>query len=186
MRNTTIILVAAAAMALAGCTRSTNALRVNTQPPPQPLPSSPSGDIQSSQLEQVQPGGDPNAPFDPNSPQAPTVLNQPGQQPTETASLDPNNAQPISHEAMTGAWNVNSDNADCRVFLSFTQWSGGYRAGTRRCNAPELASVSAWDIKDNRVVLVDSNGSQVATLTTAGSERYAGTLSSGNPITFSR
>ncbi len=177
-------------MGLAACTRSNDALRVNTQPPPQPLPSSPSGTVETAELQPTQP--DPlaveNQPAQIEAPQAPSVeAPSTPEQTTEIASLEPDaSAKPITHETMTGAWTVNTDNPDCRVFLSFTQWSGGYRAGTRRCNAPELTSVSAWDVKNNKVVLVDGNGSQIASLGSAGAERYAGTTSGGNSITFTR
>ncbi|MDJ0612615.1 MAG: AprI/Inh family metalloprotease inhibitor [Rhizobiaceae bacterium] len=189
MRTTPIIAVLAASVALAACTRSNDALRVNTQAPPQPLPSSPSGTVETAELQPTQ--NDPlaveNQPGVAEAPLAPGVESPIGTDPNQVASLDPGaEAKPISHETMTGAWTVGTDNPECRVFLSFTQWSGGYRAGTRRCNAPELASVSAWDIKNNRVVLVDSNGTQIASLASAGSERYAGTTSGGNSISFTR
>lgn len=187
MRNK-LFTAAVMVLGLAGCTQSSNALRVNTQAPPQPLPSSPSGTFESSEL---QPAG-PQI-LDPNAPQTTGIIGQDGINPsdpsqtTETAALIPNvSDKPITHETMTGAWNVSSDNPDCRVFLSFTKWSGGYRAGTRRCNEPALASVSAWDVKGNQVVLVDGNGSQVASLGEIGPESYAGTLVSGKPVSFSR
>ncbi|MEL7429256.1 MAG: protease inhibitor Inh/omp19 family protein [Pseudomonadota bacterium] len=186
MRNFLILSVAVVAIGITGCTRSADALRVNTQAPPQPLPSTPSGSFESTQL---QPAG--VQPLDPNAPQqAPSVIDQPpvpGTEPVQTASLDTTaSSKPITHETMTGAWTVNSDNPDCRVFLSFTKWSGGYRAGTRRCNEPALASVSAWDVKGNQVVLVDGNGTQVASLGEVAAEQYAGSLVGGKPITFSR
>ncbi len=184
------------ALAASGCTRSSNALSgVSTQRPPQALPSVPSGNVQSGQLD---PLGQPQ-PLDPNqqtNPADPEALangtdssgapEAPGT--VDTASLDPQPAQqePLTHEPLAGAWNVNSDSAGCRAILSFTQWSGGYRATTLRCNSPELSSVTAWDIKGAQVVLIDSNGSQVASLGRAGSERYAGRTSSGKPVTFSR
>jgi hypothetical protein len=186
MRILPVISVFCGVLALYGCTRSSNALNVNTQAPPQPLPSAPSGQLQSAQLEQLpSTTAETAAPTTADAaPSAPTVADQ---QPVQTAALDTTQTSaPISHEGMTGAWNVNSDSAGCRVFLSFTKWEGGYRAGTRQCSAPELSSVSAWDVKNNKVLLIDRNGAQVATLGSAGSERYAGALVGGKPITFSR
>ena len=100
-----------AALAAAGCTRSTNALRVNTQSPPQPLPAAPAGTIAGTQLDpitgevrQYDQYGNPipaeTQPLDGTQPQ------EPG---TETASLDPTvstNAEPLTHESLAGAWNV--------------------------------------------------------------------------------
>jgi hypothetical protein len=92
----------------------------------------------------------------------------------------------VTREAMAGTWTVASDNPDCRIILAFTKWSGGYRAATRRCNTAELSGVAAWDVKENRVVLVDGSGNAVASLVPAGPERYQGNTNSGKPVVFSR
>lgn len=189
MVTRTALLTVAVALAVVGCTRSTDALRVNTQAPPQPLPSSPSGTVQSAQLDQLQPLDPQTQGINPQAPQAPSVIdNAPVTQTPglETASIDPATAKPITHDAMAGSWNVATDSPNCRLVMSFTKWSGGYRAATLRCNSTELASVSAWDVKSNKVVLVDTNGNQVASLGSAGDERYAGALAGGQPITLSR
>ncbi len=186
-----IFAVLMAAVAVSGCTRSTNALQVNTQAPPQPLPASPACSITGTQLDPItgevrryDQYGNPLPPETPNPDGTQTDANG-----TEIAALDPNvaaNAEPLTHESLAGAWNVTTDNPDCRVFLSFTQWSGGYRAGTRRCLNTELSSISAWDVKGAQVVLVDSNGGQIAALGQIGAESYSGQTASGKPISFSR
>ena len=182
------MLIVCAALAVSGCSRSTSALNVNTQAPPQPLPSSPSGDIQTGQLDPISNQPIPPGAENPLNPEAPTIGGdvQPSGDSLETASLQPQNGQPLTHESLAGAWNVVSDSPDCRVFLSFTKWSGGYRAGSRRCLSGELASVSAWDVRGSQVVLVDSNGTQIAALSSTGTESYSGTTSSGKPVSFSR
>ena len=183
----TAALILAAALAASGCTRSSNALNINTQPAPQPLPSAPSGSVQTATLDPVATTPQPTPQqLQGEAPQVDTP--EPTPEPVEVASLQEPQAapKPITHESLAGAWNVGSDSAGCRVFLSFTQWSGGYRAGSRQCSSGELSSVSAWDVKNNRVILVDGNGNQVASLTSAGNERYSGTTSTGNPISFSR
>lgn len=182
-------------VAVAGCTRSTNALNVNTQKPPQPLPSVPSGNVQSAQLQPITQPVQQSVPTPaplaaPTTPEAPAVSLQPEvvEQKVEVAAVEapaPSN-EPLTHEPLAGSWNVASDSSDCRAILAFTRWSGGYRATTLRCNSPALSTVTAWDIKGSQVVLVDSNGSQVASLSSVGAERYAGVTSSGKPITFSR
>ena len=92
-----------AVIAVAGCTRNTDALRVNTQGSPQPLPSSPSGTVETTRLDQLPAIGGPGATYDqqngtldPNAPQNPQDPNAPNFQ---VASTD---GEPISHEAMTG------------------------------------------------------------------------------------
>lgn len=194
MSNKTSIAILLMALAVAGCNRSSNALNVNTQAPPQPLPSVPSGTVASTQLEPISQ----TTPAEtaattsldaPSAPQAPTVEATPEiTTPVETAALEPTPAsnEPLTHEPLAGSWNVASDSSQCRAILAFTKWSGGYRATTLRCNSPELSTVTAWDIKGSKVVLVDSNGSQVASLGAVGTERYAGVTASGQPISFSR
>ncbi len=195
MGQKTSIALLMMAIAVAGCNRSSNALNINTQAPPQPLPSVPSGTVETAQLDPItdqnaQPAV-PNSELEaPTAPQAPTVTEatQEVKPEVQTAALDPAPAsnEPLTHEPLAGSWNVASDSSQCRAILAFTKWSGGYRATTLRCNSPELSTVTAWDVKGSKVVLVDANGSQVASLGSAGTERYAGVTSSGKPITFSR
>ncbi len=195
MSTKTSIAVLMMAIALAGCNRSTNALNVNTQAPPQPLPSVPSGNVQSAQLDPVQPVTPTPSPVTqapvldaPTAPQVPELPKVEEVKPIETAALTPQEPsnKPLTHEPLAGSWNVASDSAQCRAILAFTKWSGGFRATTLRCNSPELSTVTAWDVKGPRVVLFDNNGGQVASLASVGAERYAGTTASGKPITFSR
>ncbi len=170
---------------VSGCQRSVSALDPGA--PPAPLPSAPLDPVQSQSLDPVT-----GQPLQPNGGQ----FGQPG----DVASLDPNaSGQPqslgappvaggpdISRESMTGTWTVASDNPECRIILAFTKWSGGYRAATRRCTTQELGSVTAWDVKGNQVILVDGTGNTVATLYSAGAERYDGATSSGKAIQFTR
>lgn len=181
------------ALALGGCNRSVSAL--DTRLPPEPLPSTPLEPVQSAQLEPLSPGqqplydaqGNPLPPADPNqvasldnpNAQAPQIL-QPGQVTPQPGG------ETLSREALAGTWTVASDNPDCRIILAFTKWSGGYRAATRRCNSPELAAVSAWDVSGSSVVLIDGSGNRIAGLFSAGPERYDGTTSSGQRVVFSR
>ena len=194
MGNKTSIAILLMALAVSGCNRSSNALNINTQTPPQPLPSVPSGTVASTQLDPIseQTSANPaqSAALDaPTAPQAPTIEAAPVvEAPVETASLEPQQVsnEPLTHEPLAGSWNVASDSSQCRAILAFTKWSGGYRATTLRCNSPELSTVTAWDIKGSKVVLVDGNGAQVASLGSVGTERYAGVTASGQPISFSR
>lgn len=181
---------------LAGCNRSISSLE--TRSPPQPLPSTPLEPVQSSQLDPAQSGlqggpapiagdvanGDQLASLD-GDPNAPQTLEPQSQ---ESAMVAPSGqaGASISRESMAGTWTVASDNPDCRIILAFTKWSGGYRAATRRCNSAELGTVTAWDVRGDSVILVDSNGSQIASLYSAGPERYDGSLAGGAAISFTR
>jgi len=177
MKVTTGIALFCAALAVAGCSRSTtNALSVDTRKPPQPLPSAPSGTVETASLEP--PANQLDAPEIPEVPAIETPV-------VEAEPVAPSN-EPLTHEALAGSWDVPSDGSGCKVILSFTQWSGGYRAATRGCQSAELSSVSAWDVKGSRVVLVDTNGNQVANLANVGKDRYAGQTSGGNGVNFTR
>lgn len=177
----------AAAIALGGCQRTVSGL--DTRGMPEPLPASPVSSVESAAL-------DPAGPQQLPTPTAPPPVDPAAAaQQTQTAALEPAPvapppppaaAAPVTRESMAGTWAVNSDNPECRIILAFTKWSGGYRAATRRCNTADLSSVSAWDVKDNKVVLVDSGGNQIAALYSTGPERYEGSTAGGNRVTFSR
>ena len=87
---------------------------------------------------------------------------------------------------MVGAWTVSTSGSNCQIFLALTKWSGGYRAASRGCSAAAISDVQAWDVKNNQVVLVNSAGSQAATLYRSADERYDGSTSGGGAISFSR
>jgi Protease inhibitor Inh len=191
----TFLFAVMAAFALAGCNRSFNTLE--TRAPPQPLPSAPLEPVQTSQLNPASPDSQVPSPIagqiDSNdqyasldgASSAPQTL-EPQSQESAMAAPSGQNGPTLSREEMAGTWTVASDNPDCRIILAFTKWSGGYRAATRRCNSTELGAVTAWDVKGQSVVLVDSNGSTVASLYSSGPERYDGSLAGGTAISFSR
>lgn len=181
MRPTVLLSASlAAALLAAGCSSPSSTMDV----PPASLPPAPLDPVQSGTLDPVT--------------GQPTDATQQGleqQGDTTVANIDantggqlaqPTSSEPISRESMAGTWTVASDNPECRIILAFTKWSGGYRAATRRCNAAELSSVTAWDVDGNQVVLVDSTGNKVATLYSTGPERYQGQTTNGQPVIFSR
>ncbi len=181
------------ALALGGCQRTVSGL--DTRGVAEPLPPAPIDSVQSSQLDPAAPAqitpDQQVASIDPNMP--PQTGQLPGTPPigTETAAITPPpapavNSAPVSRESVTGTWVVASDNPECRIILAFTKWSGGYRAATRRCETTEMGAISAWDVKDNKVVLIDANGNQVASLASSGAERYDGVTSGGKSVSFSR
>lgn len=170
-----------AVLALSGCNRSVSALDV----PPASLPPAPLDPVQSQNLDPVTGQPMQGQPSD-NTQVAAIDPNATNEQPQAMTPPPSASGEPISREAMAGTWTVASDNPDCRIILAFTKWSGGYRAATRRCNAPELSAVTAWDVKGSEVFLVDGNGNQVATLFATGPETYQGQTSSGKAIAFTR
>lgn len=174
MRLGSVIVGLLLSAALVGCNQTGS---VNTRLPPEPLPSSPTEPVQSGELQPVDP--EVQVAGQPEAPSVPSAENE------VPSSIEPS-GEPVTREAMAGSWNVPSDNADCRIILAFTKWSGGYRAASRRCNSPEIAAVTAWDVKGNQVVLVDGSGATVARLYNSGGSRYDGSTNSGGKITFTR
>ena len=164
-------------LVISGCNRTSS---VNTRLPPEPLPSSPTEPVQTAELQPVNP--EVQVAGQTEAPAAPTLPEE-----TKVAEVAPKpSGEKVTREGMSGSWNVPSDNAECRLILAFTQSDGGYRAATRRCNSPQLASVAAWDVKNQQVVLVDRDGTTVARLFNSGGSRYDGSLNSGGQVTLTR
>jgi len=182
MKLKTAVSLLALCMAITGCNRSLNSIAPSG---PQSLPSAPVESVEQSQLPE---------PVDPTlgqqsiqtiTPEAPSVLPPQTQAVIDENSPEPTGA-PVTREGVSGAWIVASDNPNCRLILAFTKWSGGYRAAPKRCNSPELSSITAWDVQGQQVKLMDSSGNTIARLYQSASERYDGTTNSGMPVTFTR
>lgn len=170
-------------LAISGCNRSINSIAPSSSQP-QRLPAAPVEDVSSGQLPPPQ-TQDQTAMVQP-APEAPSVVDSGANTQVATAEHPAPSGKPVTREGVSGAWIVASDSADCRMILAFTKWSGGYRAATKRCISPELTSVSAWDVKGQQVVLMDSGGNTIARLYHSGGERYDGTTNGGSPISFTR
>lgn len=135
-------------------------------------------------------------PFDPaaaaNSAPPLVTTPQPNTQITQAPAAAPQPIQPtvsavqLSRADMLGAWQLASTADTCQLFMTLTTWTGGYRATTKGCNSVELANVTAWDLQNNRVVLVGATGSEVASLAPQGGNRFSGQTKSGAPVSVSR
>jgi len=145
-----------------------------------PLQPAPRGQVYSNALPPPPPP--PAAPVAQTPPPVDTAaVSAPGTSaPVQTAS-----AAPVTREGLVGAWRVSSGGGNCQIFMALTQWTGGYRAASRGCPG-QVADVSAWDVSGSQVVLKDSGGSTVATLTNAGGTRYEGTTSGGQQVSLYR
>ncbi|MBC8128934.1 MAG: protease inhibitor Inh/omp19 family protein, partial [Rhizobiaceae bacterium] len=94
-------------------------------------------------------------------------------------------AAPVTREGLVGAWKVSSGGGNCQIFMALTKWTGGYRAASRGCPG-QVADVSAWDVAGSQVVLKDSGGSTVASLSNSGGTRYDGQTTGGQAISLYR
>ncbi|MBB3952667.1 protease inhibitor Inh/omp19 family protein [Aureimonas jatrophae] len=163
---------------LAGCTSAGSNLSGGGIAPLTPAPA---GQVYSNRL--------PPPPPPPAAPVAQTPAPA-----TETAAATPAatdapvqtaSAAPVTREGLVGAWRVSSGGGNCQIFMALTQWTGGYRAASRGCPG-QVADVSAWDVSGSQVVLKDSGGSTVATLSNTGGTRYEGTTAGGQQVSLYR
>jgi len=92
----------------------------------------------------------------------------------------------ISRTDALGAWTLSASGETCRINLTLTSWTGGYRASTTACTSAELQGVSAWDFVDSRVLLKNSAGTTIGTLSATGQARFGGSLTSGRSVTIFR
>ncbi|MBB3563778.1 hypothetical protein FHX06_005127 [Rhizobium sp. BK512] len=157
-----------AALALAGCQRTSYDYSSNSAPPPltaQPVPS-----VQGGQLPP--PAG--QFPAAPTS-TAPMAGVQPGGAAPAT-SLD------VTKESMVGSWRVNGT---CDMFLTLTNLGSGSRGGTRGC-VGELTAMGSWEVSGKQVLLKDRSGNQIGSVYKVADNSFNGQTSTGQPITLSR
>jgi len=174
------LLVACAALAIAGCS-SSRFDRIDSGPAP--LNPAPSGTVTSSQLPP------PSGPTDQSAfPPAPGTVGADGTQLAAGPAVPPappTGAPTVTKEALVGAWKVNSGGGGCQMMLSLTKQSSDFRAASLRCPG-DAANVAAWNVAGQQVVLKDNTGNVVARLYSSGPEKYDGQTSGGQPISFAR
>lgn len=138
-------------------------------------------------------GADGRPYYDPNLGPADGQQQQPG---TDVASANPSagadipsapaGAPEIGRTEMLGGWTIAAAGSSCKLFMTLTTWSGGYRANTQGCGGPPLGAISAWDLNGSQIILKDGDGTRIATLYKSGNERYDGRTGTGQPISVSR
>jgi hypothetical protein len=174
------VILIAAAVAVSGC-QSSRFGTYDTRPQPAPLTAAPTDPVTGGQLPPpVQP--DAASPSDfPNAPgEDGTAVGTDGGSIQQVAT-----AGPVSREQLVGAWKVTTAGSSCQMFMALTKWTGGFRAASRGCPG-DAASVAAWDVQGQQVVLSDSNGNKVATLFPTGSGSFNGQTTGGSAISLSR
>lgn len=124
----------------------------------------------------------------PQTPPAP-VAEEPLPEPEQPAAVVPPESQAleIGRTDLLGGWALSSGGETCQLFMSLTTWTGGYRASTRGCNGPQLASISAWDLTGKTVTLKGGEGAvTVASLVATNEQTFNGATADGAAITVSR
>ena len=141
----------------------------------EPLPATPVAAVQSRGLQPIEP-----------LPPTETAVEAETEAP-EMASLPPEaTALSIERTDLLGGWAVSSGGETCQLFMSLTQWTGGYRASTRGCASPTLSAISAWDLSGKQIQLKGEEGAPIATLLAADQTRFTGSLAGGGAITVQR
>ncbi len=181
-RHYSLAIVVCIALAAAGCQRLGWS---NSRPAP--LPATPTPPVTGQSLEPV-PGFEPpadgvveQAPLDGVAPGAQT-----GEQVASTTLEAPADAREVGRSDLLGGWSMASGADNCKLFMTLTTWSGGYRANSRGCGSPDLQKISAWDLAGRQIVLKDDTGATVAQLYASGGEQFNGRTSSGQPISVFR
>ena len=173
------------ALVLTGCQRTSGFYagnRLPQQQQPVSLEPAPLTPVEQGELQPVAPGTDGTTVNGEGVPALPGHGTN-----NQVASLQPPaNAQPVTRQAMVGAWTVSTDGSSCQIFLALTKWSDGYRAASRGCSAHAISDVQAWDVKKKQVVLVNSAGATAATLYRSSDQRYDGSTNGGGAISFTR
>lgn len=196
----TAFVVLGATLALSACTRSTDLNQGGFFPSARtgqadPLPPAPTARVESGALQPASPTPPP-VPSAPSPEPAPEVVKP---EPVEVAKVDPeitkqadvtpapkSDGKTTSVKAMNGTWTVAAGSVNCQAFLTGLKWPGGYRAAPRGCSGSSLGDVGAWNLKGNTVVLVDRNGTQVASLNRVNGNRFDGRTKDGTQVTISR
>ncbi|MDD7909744.1 protease inhibitor Inh/omp19 family protein [Pseudovibrio exalbescens] len=175
-RGLTIALVSVLAISTMACQRTTY-----TRSYVSPLPATPSTPVAGDSLSPLdqQPGAGQGE-----------ITGQPldgTADGTQVASVAPGAAggSSVGRTDLLGGWDVASGADSCKLFMTLTTWSGGYRANTRGCSDESLSRIAAWDLNGSQVVLKDAAGSDIAQLSGGGSS-FNGVTNSGAPISFRR
>lgn len=164
-RTTTILSILIGALALAGC-QSVRFGGGSVASAPPPLPPAPSAPVAQSTLPplnetttdiagQTAPDG---------SEQVAAIASTP----------PPATGVEVGRTDLLGGWTISGAGDNCQLFMSLTSWAGGYRATTRGCATPTLQGVSAWNLENNRVTLLDDSGGQVAQLSATSKTQFSG------------
>ncbi|EEA95306.1 Protease inhibitor Inh [Pseudovibrio denitrificans] len=177
-RSLTIAFVSVIALSTMACQRTTY-----TRSYVSPLPASPISPIEGQTLSPITPG-------QPGSEGQILVDGQDANANSQVVSAPPApnvNATggSVGRTDLLGGWSVSSGGDNCKLFMTLTKWSGGYRANTRGCSDATLSQISAWNLNGNQVVLKDAGGGNVATLS-GGGTNFSGQTANGAPINFAR
>lgn len=177
--NRAPLVLAVAALGLAGC--------VSTQSGPAPLTPAPTQPVQQDILPPL-PQTQPTVPGQPTGTEPGQLTTGVDGQPTpeqvakaKVASFE-KSATAIKKDDLLGGWTISTDSDNCQLFTSLTAWKGGHRATSRNCAGDLTKAISAWKVNGKQLELLDKDGATMARLYRTSDERYNGALKSGGSI----
>lgn len=183
------------AMAVAGCSTSSNTAGLNTIQAPATLRPVQGSTVAQGTLPAIGATGAP-APGLSGQPVLGGVAAQPATgfgtlPPVQTATVNGALA-PLAQPGMVsagpgGVWTAVAGTTQCQLNLPLTikEGSNYYRASAPGCALPSLASVAGWQQVGQQLQLYDVNGNISGSLVPSGG-RYIGTLAGGVGITMQR
>lgn len=183
--------VAAALIAVAGCSPTVNPQPAPTPAMSQPAPIQPvqSASVQTTDLPPI--AGTTSAPN--VSPSTSPLPGSPATQNGQTGDTAPSGSTiggrdlsgSISIEQLLGGWTIQAGAEQCRLNLTYTAKgsTGRYRASTPACNEPTLTTVTSWNLLGNQIQLYNEADELVGTLLRSG-DRFMGTLAGGQAISL--
>lgn len=92
----------------------------------------------------------------------------------------------VARESLLGTWQISSSGGSCSLNLTLTGWTGGYRASTRGCTAPELQGVNAWSFDGGQVTLKNNSGSAIIKLAAQSGNSMSGSTTGGAQVSAVR
>ncbi|MEZ5841364.1 MAG: protease inhibitor Inh/omp19 family protein [Hyphomicrobiales bacterium] len=178
-RTSSLVSVAALALALAGCQTVGNPFGGfgGSSGKPTPLAPVPTKPVTATELPPPTPTPEQQAAEELRGTDTPEQ---------QVASLPPASDIKLEREDLIGGWKVSSAGANCQLFLTLTGWTGGYRATTRGCPAGDLTKIQAWDLNGQQVVLKGDGGGEVARLYPTGQERFSGQTVAASAVSVYR
>lgn len=175
IRMQATITLGLSALLMAGCSvLDFGGSRSSAPPPPQPLAAAPAGSVTETPLPPPA-GTDPAqmAAVDPNA--AGTA-----------AATPPASGVELTRPDVLGSWNISAAGDSCQLTMVLTTWTGGYRASTRGCSSEMLQGISAWNLENNQVQLMNDTGATVARLYPSSATQFNGQSEGGGPVSVSR
>ncbi len=175
--------VAMTTLLLAGC-QSDRISRINTTY--EPLPATPAGNVQQSQLPA--PASPPPVTATTTDPsQFPAAPTAPGglAAPADGTQIASASGPDVTVGSVAGVWSVSTGGQTCKVATPQTKYGQGFRAGPLKCPG-DMGNVKSWNVAGKQLVFYDETGGTLARLYQSAPGKFDGQTSGGAAVSLSR